>query len=71
MDMAHIRRYDDISSSALFHSSAKEMIHIHHIEAIGKWRYLSNKEVCRHVQEEYLDVSLCDFSHFMSRSKGI
>jgi hypothetical protein len=31
MDMADIHCCDDIGSYSLFHSSAKEMIHIHHI----------------------------------------
>jgi len=31
MDMADIHCYADSGSYSLFHSSAKEMIHIHHI----------------------------------------
>ena len=38
MDMADIHCYCDIGSSTLFHSSAQEMIHIHHIMFYGKIR---------------------------------
>jgi len=31
MDMVNIHCYNDNSSYSLFHSSAKEIIHIHHV----------------------------------------